>query len=137
MDGEARLLLSYVMTGSGRRWTPDPAVQQRFVEAVTLQVPPGHRLDALVVRHPVLLGGLDAVSRVLYPRSILQQKLIVAAALIESHPDSAAWLLPRNRGVWSLAARVAVVALRIAGKLCVGAPMLFFRQFLRRNVGPA
>ncbi len=137
MDPEARLLLSYVMRGSGRRWTPDPAAQQRFVDAVASQVPPGHRLDAVVLRHPVLLGGLDAVSRLLYPRSLLQQKLIVAAALVESHPESAAWLLPRDRGVLSLGALVAVIALKIAGKLCVGAPMLLFRPFLRRNVGPA
>ena len=137
MDPEAVLLLSYVMTGSGHRWTPDLAAQQRYVEAVKTQVPPGHRLDAHVFRHPVLLGGLDAVSRVLYPRSILQQKLIVAAALVECHPDSADWLLPRNRGMLSLGAVVAVIAVRILAKLCVGVPMLFFRQFLRRNVGPA
>jgi hypothetical protein len=135
MEREASLLLTYVMSASGLAWTPEASDQERYRQALHAQLPVSHQLDPMVYQHPWLLGGLDAISRLLLPHSILQQKLIVAAALMEAHPASAPWLLPRDRNIvrWGLA--VLRICLRIVGKLCIGLPLLLFPRFLRRNAG--
>jgi hypothetical protein len=136
MKSEASLLLSYAMSASGLGWRPGPADEQLYERALQLQVVGDHRLDPLVFRYPALLGGLDVVSRFLYPSSILQQKLIVALALVEYHPASAAWLLPKDRSLLGWAWAVGLLCLRIVVKLLVGVPLLLFRSFFVRNVGP-
>lgn len=136
MRSEASLLLSYAMSASALGWRPGPAEEQMYERALELQVPGRHRLDALVFEYPVLLGGLDVVSRFLYPSSLLQQKLIVALALVEYHPASAAWLLPQDRSLLGWTWSVSRLCLRIVCKLLIGLPLLFFRGFFVRNVGP-
>ncbi len=136
MTTEASLLLSYAMSASGRAWRPGPAEEQTYERAVKAQVPSSHQLDSLVFKYPALLGGLDVVSRLLYPRSVLQQKLIVALALVEYHPASARWLLPRDRSLLGWTWAVMRLCLRIALKLLIGALLLLFRRFLVRNVAP-
>jgi len=134
---EATLLLSYVMSDSGVCWKPASDVQERYVQAIQAQVPAmAHQLDPFVYRHPVLLGGLDAVSRLFYPHSMLQQKLIVAAALTEYHPASASWLLPQDRSLTSLLREFARLALRLACKETTGLLILLFPRFVHRNVRP-
>jgi|ERR1041384_2374632 hypothetical protein len=136
MKTEASLLLTYAMSASGRGWRPGNAEEQTYERAMQLQVPVEHRLDALVFEYPVLLGGLDMMSRLFYPSSILQQKLVVALALVEYHPASARWLLPKDRSLLGWTWSVARLCLRIVLKLLIGALLLLFRPFFLRNVGP-
>jgi hypothetical protein len=135
-DDEAALLLEYLMAPSGSRYTAATDERERYATALRLQLPTTHRLDRVVHAHPLLLGGLDALSRLLYPRSILQLKLLVAAAVIECHPVSAAWLLPRDRGLFGWVFQILRLGLRAAGKTLLGLALLPLRGFLRRNVGP-
>jgi hypothetical protein len=136
MRSEASLLLTYAMSASGLTWRPEPDYEQAYERALQLQVPGEHRLDPVIFRYPVLLGGLDVMSRLLHPQSLLQKKLLVALALVEYHPASAPWLLPKERGLWGFFAGVTWLCLRIAVKVLVGLPLLLFRGFFRRNVGP-
>jgi hypothetical protein len=135
-EEEASLLLGYVMSVSGAGWTAEASDRARYGQALRAQLPTAHRLDPVVYRHRWLLGGLDAISRFLYPRSILQQKLLVAVALVECHPASAPWLLPRDRGLAGYGWQAARLCLRIVAKVCVGLSLLPFQRFLRRNVQP-
>jgi nucleoside-diphosphate-sugar epimerase len=134
---EAALLLSYVMSGSGTTWRPSTDVQERYKLAVKAQLPQvDHEFDQSVYRHPALLGGLDAVSRLFYPRSILRQKLIVATSLAEYEPDSASWLLPRDRSILSLFFNCLRILLRVGGKEVIGIVIFLFPGFIHRNVRP-
>jgi hypothetical protein len=136
MKTEASLLLTYAMSASGLGWRPGVAEEQTYERALRMQVAQPHQLDPLVFDYPVLLGGLDVMSRLLYPGSILQQKLIIALALVEYHPASAPWLLPKDRNLFSWTWSVARLCLRIGLKLLVGALLFPFRGFFLRNVGP-
>jgi hypothetical protein len=136
MKTEASLLLSYAMSASGLGWRPGLEDEQTYERALQAQVPGQHRLDPLVFEYPVLLGGLDVVSRLLHPTSLLQQKLIVALALVEYHPASAAWLLPKDRSRSSFLWSATRLCVRIVGKLLLGALLWLFRGFFRRNVAP-
>ncbi len=136
MKTEASLLLSYAMSASGIDWHPGLAEERTYERALQLQVSSEHRLDSLIFRYPILLGGLDVMSRLLYPSSVLQQKLMVALALVEYHPASAPWLLPKDRNLVSWTWSVARLSLRVALKLLVGAVLLLFRSFFLRNVRP-
>ena len=133
---EARLLLSYMMLGAGSGWEPSPADIERYEQAIERQLPgKNHSLTPLVFKHPILLGGLDVASCLLYPKGTLRKKLIVAAALVECHPVSASWLLPQDRGAFRLLSESLRLLLRIVGKLLVALPLLLFPGFLRRNAG--
>ena len=133
---EARLLLSYVMLGSGSSWEPSPADIERYEQAIERQLPGNkHSLDPLVFKHPILLGGLDFASCLLYPSGTLRQKLIIVAALVECHPISASWLLPQDRGALRLLSESLRLLLRIAGKFLVALLLLCFPGFVRRNAG--
>jgi hypothetical protein len=134
-SSEAALLLGYVMAASGTAWRPGQAERERYAAALRAQVPGTHELDPIVHRFPVLLGGLDALCRIRYPRSVLQQKLIVAAALVEADPVSAPWLLPRDRTLARWGLELVRLGLRVAGKWCLALPLLLCPGFVRRNAG--
>ena len=136
MKTEASFLLTYAFSASGLGWRPGISEEQTFESAVKLQIPREHRLDSVIYRYPVLLGGLDVMSRFLYPSSVLQQKLVVALSLVEYHPASAPWLLPRDRSLLEWTWSAARLCSRIVFKLLLGAVLLLFRPFFLRNVGP-
>jgi hypothetical protein len=124
------------MSGSGSSWAPSPADIERYEQAIQRQLPGNnHSLDPLIFKHPILLGGLDGASCLLYPKGILRQKLIVAAALVECHPVSASWLLPQDRSAFRLLSESLRLFLRTAGKFLVTLPLLLSPGFLRRNAG--
>lgn len=128
---EALLLLRYV---SGR--PPHTDHVQLYLDALRRHhLPPSHRLDRSVLHSMLLLGALDAASRLLYPQCKLQQKLLIAAAIVECDPASAEDLLPRTRSrigiVWSLTG----LGLRIALKWLLALPLLCIPGFLQRNAG--
>jgi hypothetical protein len=62
--------------------------------------------------------------------------LTVALALVEYHPASASWLLPKDRSLLGWGWSVTLLCLRILVKLLIGVPLLLFRRFFLRNVGP-
>ena len=133
---EGRLLLGYVFSGSPAHWSPASGDVARYQEALRIQLAgKSHALDPIFFRFPVLLGGLDCATRMLYPQSPFRQKLVVAAALIECHPVSAGWLLPKDRGFIVLVANAIRLFLRSLAKALLALPLLFSPEFLRRNAG--
>ncbi|MCI0651513.1 MAG: NAD(P)H-binding protein [Planctomycetes bacterium] len=135
---EAELLLGYVFATKPKEWRPGTDLVLLYERALRAHgVPPEHRLDPRLYRRRALLGALDALTRLFWPRCTLQKKLIIAAALVECQPASAEWLLPRERSVRGAVAALARTAWRAARKLAAGLPLLLFPGFVRRNAGLA
>lgn len=135
-DREAALLLSYAGSWRGRPWVAAERDIRLYREALAAhRINPGHALDESIFRHPALLGGLDLASRLLHPAGVLQKKLLVAAALVESDPRSADRLLPRKRSRVAVALRLGALAPRLAAKTVAAAALLARPGFLRRNAG--
>lgn len=121
---EARALLRYLASPFDRTWAPPEALLSRYREALS-----AHRmgeaplLASSLLRLPVLLAGLDALS-CFRKQHLLQRKLLIAAALLESHPASAPWFLPCNRTRGSLIGRTVLIMVRTLGAWCLALPTL-------------
>lgn len=129
-------LLAYSASSFDRHWKPKPALIAKYIRALeSLQIDSQHRLDRSVLRKPFIIGGLDAVSRILAPDCIFQQKLQIAASLMECDPDSANWLLPRKQSTVSMVCSAVTMILRIIPKGALALLLLCFRRFYIRNTG--
>lgn len=132
---ECIVLLEYVLSGVGG-WQPGKPEAERMLKALrTHGLPTEPLLDRAVLAKTSTLGALDLFTRLNYPQSPLQQKLLVAAAIAETHPASALMLLPRERkrsAVLKLCVSQGLRALRKA----IGALFLLFKpSFVKRNAG--
>ncbi|MEE2737803.1 MAG: NAD-dependent epimerase/dehydratase family protein [Planctomycetota bacterium] len=129
-------LLAYSASSFDRHWKPKPALIAKYMRALeSLQINSQHRLDRSVLRKPSIIGGLDAASRILAPNCILQQKLKIAASLMECDPDSANWLLPSKQSTVSMVCFATAMLLRIIHKGLLALLLLCFRRFYTRNTG--
>lgn len=133
--GEAEALLRYVMSASGTAWEPGPQEIARYEAALRAVGIPAHRLDPVFLARPRWLGALDLATRLTRPGGVLQRKLLVAASLMECHPATADWLLPRDRGLCSIAVAAAWLGLRVAVKGVWSLPLFLFPRVLGRNAG--
>ncbi len=133
-EREAKALLHYVMNNAA--WTPDPYSVDVYLRACRVhEINPLHRMQARVLRSKLLLGGLDAVTRLLKPQCMLQRKLLIAAAVTECHTASAQQLLPRDRSVPAVCMLVMWAGVKSAFKLAFGILLLLSPTFFRRNAG--
>ena len=136
LAGEAQLLMEYAYAPGARPWRPGERPVELYRRALEVHGVDGeHRLDNVIGRHPILLGPLDSLSRIVWPRCVLQQKLAIAGSLVECHPASAEWLLPRDRSLVGLFWRCGVLGLKSASKLLAALPLLLWPGFVRRNAG--
>ena len=135
---EARSLLRYVARGGLRSWSPDSTLIDRYLRAAgSAPALREHRLDPIVLRRPMLLAGLDAVAALRSPHSPLRSKLIIAAALIECRPESAAWLLPRDQSRLGVLLAITSASLGATVRLLFGIALHVVPGFVQRNVhGP-
>lgn len=132
---EARALLRYTLSGFGHPWEPDAASMARFQHALTRHDVALPTLSPIVLRSQWLLGLLDAHTRLRYPDCPLQRCLVIAAAIAETQPHSAAILLPRERSRFSCITSLLWISLRGAAKFLLSIPLLLFPTFLKRNAG--
>jgi hypothetical protein len=133
-EREAKALLHYVMNNAA--WTPDPYSVDLYLRACRVhEINPLHRMQARVLRSKLILGGLDAVTRLLKPQCMLQRKLLIAAAVTECHTASAQQLLPRDRSVPAVCMLVMWAGVKSAFKLAFGLLLLLSPTFFRRNAG--
>lgn len=133
---EFTVLSRYILPRECRRWKPGPTEIAWYTQALH-GCPPlaAHTLG--IARHwPLLLGGLDAVTK-RKRESPLQKKLLIAATIVECHPTSAAWLLPRDRSVAAIMFLAASACARAGGKWLIAAFLLFFPSFVRPHASPA
>lgn len=130
---ECALLARYLLPPSAKRWKPGPVELDWYRTALRTQQRDPHRhLGTILHRFPFLLGGLDAVTR-RSPDCALQRKLMIVATIIECHPVSARWLLPRDRSRLSVTIGCVGAALRSLGKIIIGMLLFFFPGFIRRH----
>ncbi len=127
---EARLLLTYALSAM-QRYTPRSEEVDRYLHALHQHgLTPGLHISSLR-----LLCALDAATKLKYPDSPLQKKLLIAAAIAETQPSSAITLLPHERSRTAFV--IELLRLSLRGLLTyIGAlPLLLFPSFLRRHAG--
>jgi nucleoside-diphosphate-sugar epimerase len=123
---EARLLLEYVRKGTGVRAEYPPEYADLYSLALRHLGLSWFGPEHPILRRPLLLGPLDAASRLWYPESSLQKKLTVAVALLECTKASANILLPKQLSWPALAWRAACFGAKGIGKLAIGTFLLPF-----------
>lgn len=131
---ELLLLTRYILPCPSRRWKPGPSevewYRQALLGAPSLSL---HHFNSVMQRWPFLLGGLDVITRRM-PASPVQKKLLIAATIVECHPVSAGWLLPRNRSVVATIALLFQACTRAGGKMLLGIVLSHIPGFTRRHV---
>lgn len=83
---------------------------------------------------PLVLGFLDAVSKLFYKSSVLQKKLHIAFILLECSPRSAQFLLPRQRSVASIMAAGFIAGMSTTIKVIGGLGLMLIPGFVKRHV---
>lgn len=133
LDEEAHTLLRYVLAA---RWEPRSQDCERYRTALRSHgVDPSPHIDGLFLRTHLLLGMLDAVTRLRMPTCTLQKKILVAAAIAECHPASASILLPQARSPVAFIAAAARALTRAVAFFLGGSALLVLPRLLKRNAG--
>lgn len=107
LEGEARIFARYLV---GRPPPPELIDRYRAANArlFTAPAPAADRsLVAFVRRHPWSVGLLDAAAGIRRPGSLLRNKILVMAAILETAPAFAGEFLAPPVGPLALALRVA------------------------------
>lgn len=132
---EFTALARYILPKECRRWKPGPTETAWYAQALRGCSPLAAHTLGIARYWPLFLGGLDALTK--HRRnSPLQKKLLIAATIVECHPVSAAWLLPRDRSVAAVMFLAAIACVRAGGKWLIAALLLFFPSFVRPHASP-
>lgn len=133
---EARTLFSYVLSPMHQKKEITKEEIKRYLRACTDRGIPLVSLTPQVLDSQKKLGALDAISRLKYPHGMLQKKLYIAATLVECHPRSAPWLLPRQSSLLTLIAESVCDVFNLGIKLAYGLFLLITSpRFVKKNVG--
>ncbi len=117
---EARVFFNYLARNLGITFNPTLFELQQLHHGFELVLGEKKRPSRLLSVHPGLLGPLDAVTKLVYPDCALQTKLLVTAALFETHPASAPQLLPQNSSYWQLLLKGMIMGLTYGWWLVLG-----------------
>lgn len=110
---------------------PPPELVNRYVAATRKLLGDAAASEwEFVRRHPRLLPYLDAAAGVFSPRSLLRNKILLAAAILEASPAYAEFFLEEREGRFRVLRVLIWQGLRSAVKLAVGVPLL---QLARRT----
>lgn len=131
---EATALLRHVLPFASATFPGEETVA-RYRRALLVHNVGQHALDERVLHSSVLLGSLDAAVSVFCPRCVLRQKLLIASAIAECTPESAAAFLPRDRSFFGIVGTLALIMLGAGSKLLIGLLLAFFPSFFCRNAG--
>lgn len=126
---EADILYAYVYSRSGLCAAVSAPLRRRYFEACAASsLTPMH---PLLVDWPMLIGPLDAVTRLFYPKSPLRRRLVIASALAETDPSSAPWLYPRTRTLPALVSETLVLGLSAVMKIIAGSLLALLPGFVK------
>lgn len=132
---EPKLMYNYLFSFAGKSYRLDDKEIRDYWVALANNHIGRHRFSRMVYKRPFLLGGLDAVSKILYPKSTLQKKLMITAALIETNTQSASELLSTEKSISRLMFRSGIIVSRAIGKILLGFTIMFAgREFFKKNV---
>lgn len=127
---EAGLLLTYVLSAM-QRYQPSAQDIDRTLDAWKRH---GQTSD-LHISSLRMLCVLDAATRLRYPQCVLQKKLLIAAAIAETQPQSAPALLPRERSRSGFACECIRLSLRSLAAYMCAVPLFLFPSYLARHAG--
>lgn len=118
---EGNTLLRYVVQSVGCDTPPDPTEIDRYQHACAIHsIDPTHRLPERIFHSRRCLAALDASSRIFRKNSTLQRKLLIAAAIAETSPRTAPFLLPRQQSVFSITMSASSTILQSLQSLLLG-----------------
>jgi hypothetical protein len=126
---EGRLLLRYLL-----REEPKPelvaryaaGVRERFAGEPEAATP---KLEEFALRHSWSLPFLDAAAGLLRPASTLRRKLLLAAAVGETHPAYVGRFATCHYAATSLLVRLVFTGVMAMGKLVIGLVILPFAEW--------
>jgi nucleoside-diphosphate-sugar epimerase len=133
-EREAKVLLRYVLAPLGD-WQPDRAAIALCLRAFKAHGLQDELLDEKVLRSKLRLGAADIASRIRLSDSVLQRKLLVAAAAAECQPATADVLLPQERTLWSIFLKTIDLCAGALWKLLFALPYLLSPSTLKRDAG--
>ncbi len=136
LQREGASLLRYVLSGVGT-WEPPAEAIDRYVTALQVHAIDGWTIPRRVLRSRMRLSGIDTASRLRAPHSPIRQKLLIAAAIAETHPASADALLPRKRSIVMIMFRSFDLSVRLLFSLLFALPSLTSSTHLRTHAGIA
>ena len=102
----------------------------RAIKSKNLHMKP---LSSLLIRHPMLLGPIDAASRMFYAFSTLQKKLYIAFVLFECSPRSADFLLPHRANIGSIMIEFFKIGLTSSIKIIAGLLLMLLPGFVKHH----
>lgn len=135
-DDEASVLLTYVLS-SWKNWKSTDRMVKNYREALEKhRVPKTHVLDTTVLRKKWLLKAIDGAAASVKKPSVLRTKLLIAAAIAETSPESAALLLPKDRSAVSVVMQSVLLTLGAIVSTLIGLLITILRpSFFKRNAG--
>lgn len=132
---EAAGLLRYIGRGFDARFEPSSLLVDRFLAALVIhQLEKTRPLDTALLQKPSRLRALDSWTRLLHPQCIFQQKILIAAALLECDPVSAEWLLPAQKSMIQIVSICLSAGIKAAVSTVVGFLRSLSPSFVR-NAG--
>ncbi len=134
LEREGAVLLRYVLSSVGD-WQPPADAIERYINALQ-----AHRMDTWTIPRRILrsrmrLASLDAASRLHTPHAPIRQKLLIAAAIAETHPASADALLPKKRSILMIILRSLDLSGRLLFSFILAIPYLTSSTRLRTYAG--
>lgn len=133
-EEEAVALLRYVLSAVVD-WHPDAQAIALYIRAVTAHNLHTQLLPSGLFRSSWKLGAVDTASRLCFPESPLQKKLLIASAVAEVVPASAEILLPKERTILHILMLTINYGIRVFWKYITALPFFIARASLKRNAG--
>jgi len=128
---ESHALLDYIFSLSG---VPVSNYQVKIYEQVLDQQNIGnHTVSEWILRNKLYLGGLDAMSRIFYPKGIFQKKLSIATTIFECSPLSSEWLLPKKNNILTMFLKLSYLGFRSLIKIGVGIVIACIPGIIKKN----
>ncbi len=129
---EARQLFSYAFPSLSPSCVPQDLLE-RYSMTLRAHGISSRLLHPDLLRSHFLLRGVDALTRVFFPHSLLQKKLLIVAALLECHPVSADSFLPQKQTLFSLFCTIPPLLLSILVSWMIGIFFLILRPLRFRS----
>jgi nucleoside-diphosphate-sugar epimerase len=133
-QGTSQILLRYVLHGIGIHNEPSPDMIDRFEDACRKHDITLTSLSDSLKKHQWLLRSIDSISKLMAPRCMLQQSLLIASAIVECDPISAEALLPRDRSKIGAVTDLLGIGIQWVLSLLIGFFVyIFYSSFMKKN----
>lgn len=130
---EAMLIYNYILPKQYQSPFSNKEIEL-YTRALHANGVPLANFSSVIYTFPFLLGMLDAVSKIIYPNSKLQKRLLIVSSLIESNPRSADRLLPRKRTFITIFLLSIFLVSKAILKLLWGFLLFLIPWFIKKNV---